>query len=217
MPQTLTNQQSYRLIAANQNFNGFDRHVMENVKIVDATPQGTVDFEFHIDERYTNLNGVMHGGAAGVIFDMCTTSALGPLAKPGFWEYVILLSKDISHFFPYEIDKNQFPRRSNQNAEYQLPESHSHGFVSPFLISSNLEISAYNAGTTIRIHSEVVQAGRTMAMIRGRMTSQDGKTTYCTVEHHKVSVPTQPHHLKHRVEWDGLWEADAVVPGKARL
>jgi acyl-coenzyme A thioesterase 13 len=62
---------------------------MENVKIIDATPQGTVDFEFHIDERYTNLNGVMHGGAAGVIFDMCTTSALGPLAKPGYWEYVL--------------------------------------------------------------------------------------------------------------------------------
>jgi acyl-coenzyme A thioesterase 13 len=80
-----------------------------------------------------------------------------------------------------------------------------------------LIFSAYNAGTTIRIHSEVVQAGRTMAMIRGRMTSPDGKTTYCTVEHHKVSVPTQPQHLEHRVEWDGLWEADAVVPGKARL
>lgn len=31
--------------------------------------------------------GQIDGGAAGVIFDMCTTSALGPLAKPGFWEY----------------------------------------------------------------------------------------------------------------------------------
>lgn len=32
-----------------------------------------------------NYNGVMHGGAAGVIFDMLTTIALGPVAKPGFW------------------------------------------------------------------------------------------------------------------------------------
>lgn len=32
-----------------------------------------------------NYNGVMHGGAAGVIFDMLTTIALGPVARPGFW------------------------------------------------------------------------------------------------------------------------------------
>jgi acyl-coenzyme A thioesterase 13 len=59
---------------------------MDNLKIIDATDAGTVDFELTIDERYANLNGVMHGGAAGVIFDMCTTTALGPLARKGFWE-----------------------------------------------------------------------------------------------------------------------------------
>lgn len=32
-----------------------------------------------------NYNGVLHGGAAGVIFDMLTTIALGPVARPGFW------------------------------------------------------------------------------------------------------------------------------------
>lgn len=68
-------------------------------------------------------------------------------------------------------------------------------------------------GTTIRIHSEVIQVGRTMAMIRGVMTSLDGKTIYCTCEHHKVSVPTQKDHLKYKVAWDELWEAD----GKAKL
>jgi acyl-coenzyme A thioesterase 13 len=30
----------------------------------------------------------MHGGAAGVIFDMATTSALCPVARPGFWEFM---------------------------------------------------------------------------------------------------------------------------------
>jgi hypothetical protein len=64
---------------------------MENVKLIDASPKGSVTFEFLIDERYTNINGVMHGGAAGVIFDMCTTTALGPLARPGFWEWVFFL------------------------------------------------------------------------------------------------------------------------------
>ena len=42
---------------------------MEHVKLRDASPAGTVQFEFLIDERYANVNGVMHGGAAGVIFD----------------------------------------------------------------------------------------------------------------------------------------------------
>lgn len=35
--------------------------------------------------EWANYNGVMHGGAAGVIFDMLTTIALGPVARPGFW------------------------------------------------------------------------------------------------------------------------------------
>lgn len=38
-----------------------------------------------IGPAYGNYNGVLHGGAAGVIFDMLTTIALGPVAKPGFW------------------------------------------------------------------------------------------------------------------------------------
>lgn len=63
---------------------------MENVEITDASPRGTVDFKLLIGENYGNLNGVMHGGAAAVIFDMCTTSALGPLARPQFWEYVLI-------------------------------------------------------------------------------------------------------------------------------
>lgn len=65
-----------------------------------------------------------------------------------------------------------------------------------------------SAGTTVRIHSEVVQVGRTMALIRGTMSSQDGKYVYCTCEHHKVNVPTRKEHLEHRVEWDSLWDKD---------
>lgn len=32
---------------------------MENVKLVDASVEGTATFEFVIDERYSNINGVM--------------------------------------------------------------------------------------------------------------------------------------------------------------
>jgi hypothetical protein len=68
-------------------------------------------------------------------------------------------------------------------------------------------------GTTIRIRGEVMQVGRTMAMIRGTMKSLDGKTIYCTAEHHKVAIPTQGWHLKYKIPWDDLWDEE----GKAKL
>jgi len=51
-----------------------------------------------------------------------------------------------------------------------------------------------------------------MAMIRGIMSSPDGKTIYCTCEHHKVAVPTQKEHLTYRVGWDGLWDEKIEGP-----
>ena len=59
---------------------------MSSVKLLSATPKGELEFELVSSEFYGNLNRVMHGGAAALIFDMCTTSALGPLARPGHWE-----------------------------------------------------------------------------------------------------------------------------------
>jgi hypothetical protein len=52
--------------------------------------------------------------------------------------------------------------------------------------------------TVVRIKAHVMQHGRTMALIKGEMTSVDGKTVYVTVEHHKVNVPTRPEHLSMR-------------------
>ncbi|KAI9671153.1 MAG: hypothetical protein M1817_003660 [Caeruleum heppii] len=59
-------------------------------------------------------------------------------------------------------------------------------------VSRTLNLSYLKAlpmGTTIHIHSRVIQHGRTMALIRGEMTSTDGRTVYVTAEHHKVGVP----------------------------
>ncbi|CAN8104581.1 unnamed protein product [Discula destructiva] len=48
----------------------------------------TCTSKLFIGKEYGNFNGVLHGGAAGVIFDMLTTIALGPVARPGFWVFL---------------------------------------------------------------------------------------------------------------------------------
>jgi acyl-coenzyme A thioesterase 13 len=59
---------------------------LPNQPVPPAAIVSSVTFALDIDPSMCNLNGVMHGGAAGVIFDMCTTMALGPIARPGSWE-----------------------------------------------------------------------------------------------------------------------------------
>jgi len=164
----------YHKIAATSSYAGIDLHLMTNLKLVSASstpassPLSTADFELVVDESFSNLNQVMHGGAAALIFDMCTTSALGPLARPGYWDFMGGVTRSLSVGY----------------------------------------LRAVPVGITVRIHSEVLQVGRTMAFIRGVMQSLDGTIIYCTCEHHKVGVPTRSEHLKHRVEWDDLWEVD---------
>jgi acyl-coenzyme A thioesterase 13 len=54
--------------------------------VAPAAIVASATFSLVVSAAYCNLNDVMHGGAAGVIFDMCTTMALGPIARPGYWE-----------------------------------------------------------------------------------------------------------------------------------
>lgn len=91
-------------------------------------------------------------------------------------------------------------------------------------VTRTLNISYLKAipiGTKVHIHSQTTQIGKTMAMIRGTMTSEDGKIIYCTCEHHKVAVPTRKSHLEHRVPWDeGFGVAGDVIEAgdeKAKL
>lgn len=139
---------------------------MKDAKLIDASSRGACSFQLTISTYYGNINGVMHGGAAGVIFDMLTTVALAPLSKHGYWDFLGGVTRSL-------------------NISY---------------------LRAIPIGTTIRLNSEVVQAGGTMALIKGEMVSLDGKYTYATVEHHKVRVPTRPEHTKEEydTEWDRL-------------
>ncbi|CAI9635427.1 hypothetical protein GT037_010448 [Alternaria burnsii] len=175
--------EKYKLLAARRpkDHVDFDREVMLNLELVDASLDGTVTYELVIGPNFSNLNNVMHGGAAGVIFDMSTTTALCPLARPGFWEFM--------------------------------------GGVTRSLNMSYLKAVPIN--TRVRLNSRVVSVGKQMAMIRGDMTSLDGKTTYCTVEHHKVNAPVVKEHLDVRTAWDEAfareWKAKGVTEVKSKI
>ncbi|KAI9725974.1 MAG: hypothetical protein M1828_002302 [Chrysothrix sp. TS-e1954] len=147
----------------------YDYDCMSRAKLLDAGPEGSVLFEFTIDRRYSNMNDVMHGGAAAVLFDMFTTTALGPVAKPGYWYFMGGVTRAL-------------------NITY---------------------CRAVPVGTTVLFRSWVVQHGKTQALIRGEMTTRDGKKVYATVEHHKVHAPVLPHHIKERIPWDDEMEHDA--------
>lgn len=78
-------------------------------------------------------------------------------------------------------------------------------------VTRSLNISYLKAvpiGTRVRMSSKVVKLGKQMAMIRGEMTSLDGQTTYCTVEHHKVNTPVLADHAKMKIPWDEEFEKD---------
>jgi acyl-coenzyme A thioesterase 13 len=103
----LTDCHRYWLVVEKQNYDGFDKRLMAEAVLLDASvgpPSRKISspaqqaefpapavlasatFSLVISPAYCNLNNVMHGGAAGEIFDMLTTSALGPVARPGYWE-----------------------------------------------------------------------------------------------------------------------------------
>lgn len=67
-------------------------------------------------------------------------------------------------------------------------------------------LKACPLNTTVLVHAHVYHVGRTMAMIKGWLTSEDGKVVYATCDHHKVAMATPKHHLAYRVAWDEQWE-----------
>ena len=56
--------------------------------------------------------------------------------------------------------------------------------------------------STVLFRSQVVQHGKTAALIRGEVLSEDGKKIYATAEHHKINVPMLAEHKAVRVRWD---------------
>ncbi|KAI5788286.1 HotDog domain-containing protein [Geopyxis carbonaria] len=48
--------------------------------------------------------GNLHGGAAALIFDVCTTAALAPIAAPGFYSYAgVTRSLNVTYLRPVPV------------------------------------------------------------------------------------------------------------------
>jgi hypothetical protein len=74
-------------------------------------------------------------------------------------------------------------------------------FITPLTSESSISyLRDCPADTKVIIDSNVVQAGRIMALIRGEIKSPDGKIVYVVVDHHKVNLGPPPDMMEHEPE-----------------
>lgn len=59
----------------------------DHLKLVSATssPRVTATFELKVVRALCNRLDNMHGGAIGLVYDMCTTMAMAPASRSDFW------------------------------------------------------------------------------------------------------------------------------------
>lgn len=89
----------YLYISRRTSSRGFDYDIMSNFQLVHASGHSatethraslhpTVTWRLVVKPHHTNLNNVLHGGCYGVIFDMATMSAMTPVQKEGYWDFM---------------------------------------------------------------------------------------------------------------------------------
>ncbi|EED14824.1 conserved hypothetical protein [Talaromyces stipitatus ATCC 10500] len=87
----------YKQLVLEQNFKGYDTKLLtQDLRFIDAEPSGSSSWEMAADETWCNMNGVLHGGAYGVIFDMCTAITMQTISRPGYWEFLAGVTRTLN-------------------------------------------------------------------------------------------------------------------------
>ncbi|RFU29405.1 hypothetical protein B7463_g6930, partial [Scytalidium lignicola] len=148
---------------------GFEKSLMDNLKLVTVEPDGTVVFSLFLGPEYHHVGGSLHGAAAALILgeqissprvrdiltyftDQCTSLSISPHSAPGYWEWVGGVSR-------------------------------------AFSVSC---LRAAPANTTVHVRCKVVSIGNTAVLVRGEITSSDEKVIYNVIDHNKLNVRLQP-------------------------
>ncbi|KAK2781010.1 hypothetical protein FQN53_000861 [Emmonsiellopsis sp. PD_33] len=86
----------YKKIMDEKDFKGYDKQLMQDLRLIEANPAGGATWELPVTEFWGNLNGVMHGGAYGVIFDMCTAISMNAISREGYWEFLAGVTRSLN-------------------------------------------------------------------------------------------------------------------------
>ncbi|OKL55790.1 hypothetical protein UA08_08870 [Talaromyces atroroseus] len=79
----------YKQLVVEKDFKGYDgKLLIKDIRFIDADPLGSSSWDLTVDETWCNMNNVLHGGAYGLIFDMCTAITMQTVSRPGYWEFL---------------------------------------------------------------------------------------------------------------------------------
>ncbi|CRG83055.1 hypothetical protein PISL3812_00403 [Talaromyces islandicus] len=86
----------YKQLVVEKSAKFYDSKLLTETVFVDADPSGSSEWEFTADETWCNINGVLHGGAYGLIFDMCTALTMQAVSRPGYWEFLAGVTRTLN-------------------------------------------------------------------------------------------------------------------------